>query len=243
MAFRHEVAQIILVFSCSILLLSCASGPQPGSPETGYVISGFIGESPTVAAPSVTVDLLNADTGEVITQVKTNFFGKYSIKKMPAGTYIVQVRDIQWEVVLQDRNRRLDIDLSSPDGAMNYAGHQIKQVLSEKKETPANESAGQSPVGSTGPNDAQLAQQIAGTWWGYSGSTERKIGLCPDGSYYDSRESGYSGTSHDSGGNETMAWGTANQSGGSGRWTIQGNGEQGTITVIYNTGNQVTRTV
>jgi hypothetical protein len=59
MAFKQEVVRIFLVFLCPILLLSCASGPQPGSPETGYVISGFVGESATVAAPSVTVALLN----------------------------------------------------------------------------------------------------------------------------------------------------------------------------------------
>ena len=85
----------------------------------------------------------------------------------------------------------------------------------------------------SGPNDARLQQQIAGTWWGYAGSTERKLGLCADGRYRDYTESGYSGSSHDSGGNQTMAWGSASQRGGAGRWIINGNTQGGTISVNY----------
>lgn len=82
-----------------------------------------------------------------------------------------------------------------------------------------------------GVDSATLAAQIAGTWWGYAGSTERKIGLCPDGSYLDYTESGYSGREYDSGGYQTGAWGSASQSGTRGRWTIQGNYQQGVISV------------
>ncbi len=80
-------------------------------------------------------------------------------------------------------------------------------------------------------NNAVLAQQIAGTWWGYSGATETKIGLCPGGRYLEFSESGYSGHSYDSAGAETMAWGTAGQGGRSGRWTIQGDTQRGVIAV------------
>ena len=69
----------------------------------------------------------------------------------------------------------------------------------------------------TGPNDPNLQRQIAGIWWGYSGSTERRIGLCPDGSYRDYTESSYSGQSSNQYGNQTMAWGSGSQSGGAGR--------------------------
>lgn len=88
----------------------------------------------------------------------------------------------------------------------------------------------------SGPNDPNLQREIAGIWWGYSGSTERKIGLCPDGSYMDYTESGYSGRSHDQYGGQTMAWGSGGQSGGSGRWTISGNDDSGTIHVVYSNG-------
>lgn len=86
-------------------------------------------------------------------------------------------------------------------------------------------------------SNGSLQQQIAGVWWGYSGSTERKIGLCPDGSFRQYTESGYSGRMSDSGGYQTGAWGTANQSSGSGSWNIEGNTEAGTIYVRYQNGS------
>ncbi|MBE0618204.1 MAG: hypothetical protein IH608_09805, partial [Proteobacteria bacterium] len=83
----------------------------------------------------------------------------------------------------------------------------------------------------------QLQQQIAGVWWGYAGSPERKLGLCPGGAYREFRESSYSGSSSDSLGNQTMAWGTASQGGGSGTWTISGDTQSGTIHVTYANGS------
>lgn len=89
-------------------------------------------------------------------------------------------------------------------------------------------------------DNATLKSEIAGTWWGYSGSTETKIGLCPGGRYVDYTESSYSGSSYDSGGDQTMAWGTAGQRGNSGYWSIQGDYQQGTISVQTDSGNQFT---
>lgn len=86
---------------------------------------------------------------------------------------------------------------------------------------------------------SELARQIAGKWWGYSGSTEKQIGLCPNGYYHDYSESSYSGNSYNSLGNQTYGWGTANQNSGSGTWSIQGDFQQGVIYVQYNSGNQV----
>ena len=90
---------------------------------------------------------------------------------------------------------------------------------------------------SAGSNEPNLQRQIAGLWWGYAGSTERSIGLCADGSYFDSQESSYSGRGFDSGGNETLAWGQASQGGGQGRWTISGSAHTGTIHVAYGNGS------
>jgi hypothetical protein len=89
-------------------------------------------------------------------------------------------------------------------------------------------------------DSATLQREIAGTWWGYSGSTERRIGLCPDGSYRDFTESGYSGRSYDAGGAESMAWGSASQSGNQGRWQIRGNYQNGVIQVQTHAGRQFT---
>ena len=92
-----------------------------------------------------------------------------------------------------------------------------------------------------GPNDPELAKKLAGVWWGYSGSTETKIALCENGRFEDFSESSYSGSPSDSGGNETMNWGTAGQQGGSGAWCIQGTADSGTISVRYDNGK--TRTI
>ncbi|OKY76140.1 MAG: hypothetical protein BM485_02505 [Desulfobulbaceae bacterium DB1] len=235
---RRVTMQLSMLVSLlvSVLIVSCVTMTPPGSPETGYTITGFVGESPEVPAASEPVTLLDGNSERPITSDTTNFFGKYTFAGLPPGLYILQVRKIKWAVLLQDRSERLDIDLSAPEGAMNYGGHYAKKAFAEK--TAAQGSGAK--VGTTPPagNDAKLAEQMAGIWWGYSGSTERKIALCPDGSYNDYRESGYSGSSADSLGNQTMAWGTASQGGGSGSWSIQGTTEQGTITVSYNNGKQ-----
>ena len=79
---------------------------------------------------------------------------------------------------------------------------------------------------------------MAANYWGYSGSTETRLALCPDGTFYDFSESGYSGSSYDSGGNQTMSWGSASNASGKGTWTIEGNTQSGTITLYYSGGNQ-----
>lgn len=90
--------------------------------------------------------------------------------------------------------------------------------------------------GAPGSDEAGLARQIAGIWWGYSGSTERKIGLCPGGVYMDYTESGYSGRSSDMYGNQDMAWGSASQSSRRGRWQLRGSAQSGTIDVQLDNG-------
>lgn len=94
------------------------------------------------------------------------------------------------------------------------------------------------PPAAGGVDDSVLAAEISGIWWGYSGSTERKIGLCPQGKYVDYTESSYSGSSRDSLGNPSTAWGTAGQRSGSGTWTIQGNYQEGVISVRYANGRE-----
>ena len=117
------------------------------------------------------------------------------------------------------------------------AGQKSLGQLTEALTAAFSSSANGENSAPAGPNDPQLQKQIAGTWWGYSGSTERKIGLCPDGSYLDYTESGYSGRMHDSGGYQTGAWGAASQSGGQGQWTINGSTQSGTIHVRYADGS------
>lgn len=178
--------------------------------------------------------MVDGASGQAVAARQTDFFGKFVFPGLQPGHYRLQAGGIVQEVVLGSGNVRCDINLSDPTGAMNYAEGGLKDLHDQLTSTTPGKAA------PAGPNDASLGADIAGTWWGFSGSTETKIGLCPDGTYADFTESGYSGTMHDAGGAQTGAWGSANQSGGQGTWTIQGTGESGTITVQYSDGRTAT---
>ena len=193
-------------------------------------IEGFVGQSSTVPAVGETVKLLDGESGKVLDIDETNFFGKYKFQDLEPGYYIVQVGKIKKEVMLKDKKKRLDIDLSADTGAMDYskAGKMAGGGAAAGKPAPA------------GPNDQGLMQQMAARYYGFQGSTETKAALCPNGSYYDTSESSYSGRGFDSLGSETMAFGAASQGGSGGTWTVQGSMQQGVISVTYQGGN-VTR--
>jgi len=222
-----------LIVLTALFLNSCASVPA-GSPETGYTIHGFVGKDSQTAASGTTVKLVDARSGQPISSDNTDFFGKFGFPGLQPGYYQLQVNDIVMDIDLQSENVRKDIDLSNPAGSMNYADKGTEELTAQLTAAATGKAV------ATGPNDPALAKEIAGTWWAYSGSTETKIGLCPDGSYADFSESSYSGTMSDGGGNQTGAWGTANNSGGEGVWTIQGTSQSGTISVNYNNGQSAT---
>lgn len=217
----------------TLLMSSCASVPA-GSPETGFAIHGFVGKDSQTAASGTTVMLVNGSTGQALATEQTDYFGKFSFPGLQPGHYQLKVGEIVQDVVLKSENLRRDIDLSNPTGSMDYAAAGKKELSDQLTAAASGKAV------ASGPNDEDLAKQIAGTWWGYSGSTETKIGLCPDGSYADFQESGYSGTMSDGGGNQTGAWGSASQNAGQGVWTIQGTTESGVISVNYNGGKSAT---
>ncbi len=84
--------------------------------------------------------------------------------------------------------------------------------------------------------DASLMQWIAGEYYSYVGSTERKLMLCLNGRYSYYSESSYGGNFTDSGGNNTGGWGAAGNDGSSGTWRIVGNKQQGTLIFTTNQG-------
>jgi hypothetical protein len=215
----------------AIFFAGCASVPA-GDPQSGYAIHGYVGQTTDTAAPGATVLLLDGPTDKALASTQANFMGNYKFTGLQPGHYKVKVNDKIREVVLAAENLRLDINLSAADGSMNYAEGAVEEL------TRAVAGAAGAPPG---PNDPELASQIAGVWWGYHGSTETKIGLCEGGRFSDYSESSYSGRGFDSGGNETMAWGSASQGGGQGSWSIQGDADSGTISVRYDNGN--TRTI
>jgi len=88
------------------------------------------------------------------------------------------------------------------------------------------------------PTDNSLMKYFAGEYYFYSSGstlsggagTERTVTLCPDGSYRDSYEFSASGG----------GWGGANSQAGAARWTIQGDTQQGAITVVFPNGQTKT---
>lgn len=86
--------------------------------------------------------------------------------------------------------------------------------------------------GDPGPNNPQIMQAIAGRWFSFSGGgtisggTSRNLLLCANGTYTWGTESGYS----------TNAGSYASQSNMDGRWAVQGNRQQGTITLAPSNG-------
>jgi len=226
---RSFTSAVILVAVLS-LLASCASVP-PGNAVSGYTIHGFVAKDPQTPAPNATVLLLDGNTGQALATDDADFFGKFKFPGLQPGYYQLKVGEIVQDVVLTNENVRRDIDLSNPTGTMDYAAADRKKLAEQMAAAASGKAA------PAGPNDTTLAQQMAGTWWGYSGSTETKYGLCPGGTFTDFSESSYSGTMSDGGGNQTGAWGNAGQDAGQGSWVIQGNSQSGTISVRYNDGS------
>jgi outer membrane protein assembly factor BamE (lipoprotein component of BamABCDE complex) len=96
--------------------------------------------------------------------------------------------------------------------------------------------------GNPGPNNPEMMKWMAGYYYSYSSAgmgsssgTERKIMLCPNGTFQIATESGYSG-----GAGTSAAWGAVGQGGDRGNWAIQGNQQQGTITLASPEGDTKT---
>lgn len=239
---RHPVLILILIL---VLTTSAAFAGQKKAKL--FKVSGFVGKSTSEAAPGVSVVLVDADSEEVVGSDQTNFFGKYTIKNVPPGVYQLRVEKIQRTLGVKDKNVRLDIDLSAEAGLMDYAKTGVIMINKENEEKAKAAAQGEAqgggqggaPAEPPGPSDPAMMQTIAAEYYNYSGSTERKVMLCPNGTFYDSYEGSYSGRGFDSGGNQTMAWGQASEGKGAGQWAIQGDAQSGTITLVYNNGKRV----
>ncbi len=233
---KGRIPVLMALLAVVMLALSVSAGSSKKSEKT-YKIHGYVGESSTAAAPGKMVTLFDADSSKAIANTKSNFFGKYAFKKLQPGHYLVKVGDKTMEVYLIDKDIRLDVDLSAKDGDMNY-GKKEADALAKQLEDNKSGGEGVTPPGKPG-GDANLAQQMSGKYYSFSGGStlsggggsESQIAFCPDGSYFESYESGYYGSGQ---------WGSANQSKASGTWSIQGTIQSGTITITYGNGKQET---
>jgi len=135
------------------LATACVTVPVvQDNPAKGYKIEGFIGKSAQKAASGELVSLIDADTGQTLEQVSSNLFGKYSFSQLPPGTYQVRVGRITRDVLLHNRDIRLDIDLSAPGGKMDYAKEgraELSKTLKPKSQPSSSGTAGSG--GATGP--------------------------------------------------------------------------------------------
>jgi hypothetical protein len=191
--------------------------------EEGLKISGYVGTSSSTPASGVNVVLINKATGATVDSVSTGFLGRYKFSDVAPGTYLIKAEKVVREVVIVENNIRMDIDLSAPGGAMDYG-----------KSAQAQATGGATP--SVGPGDPALLQAMAGQYYSYSGSTERKVTLCSDGTFISSSEWSASYSSRDSLGNDAGGGGAASQNRNSGSWSVQGNQQNGTITMGYRGG-------
>jgi len=143
-----------------LIVTACVTMPfTPDNSANGYKIEGFIAKSAQEAASGERVALVNADTGQTLDQVSSNAFGKYSFSQLPPGQYQVRVGQITRDVMLHNRNIRLDLDLSAPDGKMDYMKDAMTKLSNmfapksqQNSQTPSTGSAGAiEPGGTTVP--------------------------------------------------------------------------------------------
>ena len=204
--------------------------------EKGHKVNGYIYKttSPAAAAQGVSVVLINKATGATVDSATTGWTGGYKFKDVPPGSYVLKVDKFSREITVVKKNLRIDFDMSQPDGGY-HAGKMLMEGLSKSIEAAAKGETG-GPAPDVGPSDPNLTQAMAGEYYSYSGSTERSVTMCANGTFFGSSESSYSGTSSDSLGNQTGAWGAANQKQSGGNWAVQGSLQSGTITLGYRGG-------
>ena len=216
-----RVTRYLIPVLALLLLVSFSAQAFPWhKKKKGLKIYGFLWQNESSPAIGVQVGLFDGTSGKLMAVTKSNIFGKYKFKNLKPGFYIVRTGKFSRSVMLQKHNANIHFDFSSPNGQKDFVAMAVKDLQKQAS-------------GDAGPSDPALTKWIAGEYYSYVGSTERKLMLCPNGVFYDSHESSYSGSSTDSLGNDTGGFGAASQGRGSGRWAIQGNRQQGTITFGY----------
>lgn len=221
---KQYLTKPVILMLTVVILASFSTRGLTWPKKTGLKIYGYLWATNTTPAIGKQVILFDGSTGKALAVTQSNFLGKYKFKNLKPGFYVVRTGKYSRSVMLQKKNANIHFNFSSKDGNMDFVA--AARENSDKMDATAATAA-------TGPTDPALAKWIAGEYYSYQGSTERKLMLCPGGVFYDSHESSYSGSSTDSLGNQTSAFGAANQGSGSGRWAIQGNKQSGTITFSY----------
>ena len=167
-----------------------------------------------------------------------NWIARYNLQEMWKGY-------VPYDMVFDAKDQTL-ISWGENKKAWEENQAQLKMVADEVTKQAETTPAAGSKSGVSGnnassapsfENNSDLMKYFAGAYYSFSavgggqtGGTERKISLCPDGKYYSSSESGYSGS----------GWGTASQGGGGGTWRITGTKTSGTIVTTNSNGQPTT---
>jgi hypothetical protein len=214
---------------CVVVALFSVPALAPAG-EKGFKVHGYVMTSPSAPASGISVVLIDRQTGAVVDSSTTGFLGGYKFKDVAPGMYVLKVEKFTREVVVVKKNVRMDFNLSEPGGIHNPWKATLESLAS------SGGGGGGGPAASVGPSAPGLMQAMAGEYYSYAGSTERKVTLCANGTFFSASESSYSGTSSDSLGNQTGAWGAAGQNQSGGNWSVQGSQQGGTITLGYRGG-------
>ena len=178
-------------------LAACARpGVAPGNAQRGYVVWGFIGHSTTTAAAGQQATLLNP-SGQPLQTVASDSMGKYVFAYHQPGNYVIAVGSLKMPVAIGASDQRLDIDLSQPSGAMNYAAGAAKNMGPPSCSNSVPAAAGAQGTSAAGPRGAAVTApeerdpNLAGAWsrtdtlssGDASMSTKLSLLICADGSY------------------------------------------------------------
>ena len=135
---------------------------------------------------------------------------------------------VPYDMVFDPQTKKL-LSWSRNEKDFQKKQENLKAVVDAVEEV--NSQSGEGNAAVNGPNDVNLQRQFAiklyrfsAVGGGQTGGTETVFNLCPNGTFYKTGETGYSGE----------GWGSASQGGNSGRWRIQGNMQQGKIIIIQN---------
>jgi len=163
------------------------------------------------------------------------FIARWNLQEMWKGY-------IPYDMIFNIPDQTL-VSWSENSAAFQHQQAQLAVVATEMQKMEQTQTA---KSGGGGPsanfkNDPTLMKYFQGAYYHFSsssvgtGGTEKEISLCPNGSYFSSSESGYSGGAGTSG-----AWGTNSQGGGGGTWIITGTKTEGTIAMTNSSGKTTT---
>lgn len=171
-----------------LLAIAGCAGVAPGSPETGYVVWGFVQDGSQVASGSRII--LLDPRGNVVQEATTDWAGKYTFAYHAPGTYEIAVGETRVAATIADGDQRLDIDVArgSRVGFVDRLMQGVQQVVEESG--PPSCSTGSTSAGSGGEG-VERDPSLAGSWsrvesissGDASMSTRMSLLICPEGTY------------------------------------------------------------